>query len=119
MNVYLKESIKWATIASAVAAIGISQGCASAMQSQMVCRHKAVACALLAGEIYGPDNVRIARGPVPGDVQNHAQDMRFDSRNNIVWLSNEDCSVSVRDTFSPSEYVDVTAFVDKIVQRRW
>jgi hypothetical protein len=119
MNTYLKESLKWITLGATVATVGITQGCSSASHTQLVCRHKAVACALAAGEIYGPENVKIARGPVPGDVQNHAQAIRYDKENNIVWLSNEDCLPSLRDTFSPNEYLDVTAFVDKIIMRRW
>jgi hypothetical protein len=117
MHTYLKESLKWFAVGSVATAIGISQGCSAA--PQMVCRHQAVACALAAGERYGSENVRIAHGPVPGDVQNHAQALRYDSGNNIVWLSNEDCSSSFQDTFSPNEYVDVTAFVDKIIMKRW
>jgi hypothetical protein len=117
MNVYMKEGLKWLAVGSTVAAIGISQGCATA--PQMVCRHQAVACALAAGERYGSENVKIARGPAVGDVESHAQAIRYDSSNNIVWLSNEDCSTSKRDSFSPIEYIDVSKYVEKIVQRRW
>lgn len=119
MNAYLKESLKWTVLATAIAALSIIQGCSTVHYTPLVCRHKAVACALAAGEIYGPENVKIARGPVPGDVQNHAQAMRYDKESNIIWLSNEDCLPSLRDTFSPNEYLDVTAFMDKIIIKRW
>ena len=119
MATYLKESLKWIMLSATVTTLGIVQGCTAATHTQLVCRHKAVACALAAGEIYGPENIKIARGPVPGDVQNHAQAMRYDKGNSIVWLSNEDCLPSLRDTFSPDEYLDVTTFVDKIIYRKW
>jgi len=104
----------WVMVASLV----VAQGCASS-ESQLVCRHKAVACALVVGEQYGADTVRIADGPVVGDVLNHAQAMRYDGKNNVVWISNEDCKDALRDTFSPNRYFAVGEYVNIITTKSW
>jgi len=112
MNTYLKESLKWIVGSLIVASIVISQGCAG-QQMQLTCRHKATACALVAAEQYGRENVGIAIGISSGIKARHAQ-AYINNGKKIMWLSETTygCEITERDWFDPTEYVGINEFIN-------
>jgi hypothetical protein len=108
MNTYLKTSLKWFAAAAIAASIGLSQGCAP-NGCLLECRHLAPACALAMSEVYGVENVGIARGPSVGT--NHAQCYVMD--NGIKWVNHKDgsCYLGKRDNFFPEEYIGLVDYV--------
>jgi hypothetical protein len=87
-------------------------GCAG-HKMQLTCRHQSVACALVAAEQYGRENVGIAIGVASGIKARHAQ-AYINNGNKIVWLSKTTygCEITERDWFDPTEYVGINEFIN-------
>lgn len=77
------------------------------------CRHRAVECALLYGEKYGPERVGIAIGPTATPYW-HGQAYYLDpSTGERRWIRNlgHACEVSDQEPFQAREFYTVRAFM--------
>lgn len=77
------------------------------------CRHRAVECALVYGEVVGEDRVRIAIGPTSG-VQWHAQAYINDNDDDITWIVNDGyyCIKGKQEPFTPVQNMSISKFLD-------
>lgn len=76
------------------------------------CRHRAVSCALVYGEIYGPEHVGIAIGPTDDPVW-HAQ-AYVEKSGKIKWINSigHGCELGGQERFYPQYYMTVKGFIN-------
>jgi len=75
------------------------------------CRHRAVECALIYGEVYGPEKVGVAIGPTSGDMwHGQAYVMTDQGRRWLVNLGHG-CEIGEREPFAPFSYFTVEGFL--------
>ena len=76
------------------------------------CRHRAVECALIYGEVYGPDRVGVAIGPTGRGVW-HGQAYVLTDKGRR-WLVNmgHGCEIGDREPFAPMKYFTLEGFME-------
>jgi len=104
------SAISFITAGAALLCLLALDGCAPEYHVSY-CRHRALECALVYGEIYGPQNVGVAIGPTSQHGW-HAQSC-WKSPEGVRWLDNlgHGCQVGQREPFAPMQYFDVSGFM--------
>lgn len=104
------SAISFITAGAALLCLLALDGCAPEYHVSY-CRHRALECALVYGEIYGPQNVGVAIGPTSQHGW-HAQSY-WKSPEGVRWLDNlgHGCQVGQREPFAPMQYFDVSGFM--------